>query len=170
MRRIAYISSLAAAFLGSFWLTLWYIDTNSSDSTDARPVIERLAERQVSSYGDLSRAASAVGLRHSKDMEGIVDSITRVNERDVMIVGWLADPEGAAAPMTIIVYVAGRVVARTQTKGERPDVTRAKNLGFGTEKDVAFQVNVSCHTGEQPVLVGLGTRNQYIPLVARPCP
>src|SRR5262245_1882414 len=98
MQRIAYFGSLAAVLVGSFFLTLWYIDSNSSDSKDTRPAIERLADSQVSTYRDLDRVARTVGLRLSKDMIGIVDATNRVNERDVMIVGWLADPEGDAVP------------------------------------------------------------------------
>jgi hypothetical protein len=171
MRRILYFGTLAAVLVGSFLLTLWYIDTTSSpDSTDTRPDRERLAERRVSDYDELAREAGAVGLRFSRRINGNIDAINRINERDVSITGWLADPEGDATPLDIIVFVAGRVAARTQTKGERPDVTRTLGLGFGAEKNVAFQVIFSCRAGDQPVVVGLGVGKRYFPLPSRRCP
>jgi len=171
MRRIVYFGTLAAVLVGSFLLTLWYIDTTSSPvSTDTRPDRERLAERRVSDYDELGSAAGSVGLRFSRRLQGNIEAINRINERDVSIAGWFADPEGDATPLDIIVFVGGRVAAKTQTKGERPDVTRTLGLGFGAEKNVAFQVNFSCRAGDQPVVVGLGTGKRYFPLVARRCP
>src|SRR2546423_851296 len=80
-----------------------------------------------------------------------------VNEREVMVGGWLADPEGDATPIQLVVFVAGAVAARTQTQGERPDVTREFSLYFGSEKNVAFQATFACRSGEQPVAVAVGS-------------
>ena len=63
----------------------------------------------------------------------------------------------------------GAVAAKTQTKGERPDVTEAVHLGFGAEKNISFSVSFRCRPGEQPVIVGIGTARQYIPLTSGPC-
>ena len=62
------------------------------------------------------------------------------------------------------------MVATTQTKGERPDVTQALHLGFGSEKNVVFSVKFSCRPGDQLVIVGIAKAKQYIPLKSGPCP
>jgi hypothetical protein len=101
---------------------------------------------------------------------GHIDALTRINERDVALAGWLADPEGDASPLQLIVFVSGSVAATTQTKGERPDVTKALVLAFGSEKNVAFGVSFPCAAGQQPVVVGVGMKRQYFPLTLPPCP
>jgi hypothetical protein len=173
MRRPVYIGVLLAVLLGSFFLTLWQMDDGSDDaldSTDARSASKRLASQRVTNYAELIGAAREARLNLSRQIIGIVDSISRINDREVTISGWLADPEGDATPLNVMVFVAGSVVATTQTKGERVDVTRAEGLSFGSEQNVAFQVRFSCPTGNQPVVVGLGVKRQYLPLKSPPCP
>lgn len=96
--------------------------------------------------------------------------MSRTNNLDVTMAGWLADLEGDGTPLDVVVFVAGVMVARTATKGERPDVTQAFGLGLGAEKNVYFQVSFRCGPGEPPVVAGLGRARQYLPLVSRPCP
>src|SRR5262249_62313913 len=103
-------------------------------------------------------------------MAGNIERISRTNEREVTIGGWLADPEGDATPQRLVVFVSGAVAAKGETKGERSDVTGAKGLAFGTEKNVGFTMNFACQAGSQPVVVGLGSRSQYFPLGSPPCP
>jgi hypothetical protein len=162
---------LVAVLVGSFVLTLWQIDTkiSSPDTTDSRSASERLANQHVPKYADLSQAMDAVGLKRSVQMNGNVDGIIRINDREVMITGWLADLDGDATPLNVVVFVSGPVAATTQTKGERSDVTRLMGLAFGAEKNVGFEVKVSCPIGNQPVVVGLGTNKRYFPLISPPC-
>jgi hypothetical protein len=54
-------------------------------------------------------------------MKGVVDAMTRVNDREARLNGWLADPDGDAAALTILVFVGGKNVERIQSWGERPD-------------------------------------------------
>ena len=103
-------------------------------------------------------------------MNGSVDGISRINDREVKISGWLADPDGDATPLSIMVFVSGPVAATTRTQGERPDVTHHMALSFGAEKNVAFEVSFGCPIGSQPVVVGLGTNKTYFPLPSPPCP
>jgi hypothetical protein len=140
------------------------------DPTDARSDSERLASQRVTDYSGLRGAASRAGLRFSLDMIGAIDGYSRLNEREVAISGWVADPEGDAAPIDVIIFVAGSVVVRMKTKGERPDVTGPRGLAFGTEKDVKFEVNFTCAPGQQPVVVALGMKRQYFPLPLPQCP
>jgi hypothetical protein len=170
MRRLLFIGTLAIVFSGSFLLTLWFADIGPSKSRDARPGSEQLADRKVSDYSELSSVASALGLTPSRRMQGALDGAARNSERDVSYWGWLADPDGDATPLKIVVFVAGRAVGTAQTKGERADLTRLMGLAFGAEKNVVFEVKFSCRAGEVPVMVGLGTSKQYFPLPARPCP
>jgi hypothetical protein len=71
---------------------------------------------------------------------------------------------------TLLVFIGGPMIAAAETKGERPDVTNAIHLGLGAEKNVAFSLNFKCRPGDQPVIVGLGEKNQYIPLQSKECP
>jgi hypothetical protein len=103
-----------AVFLGSFFVALWLLEDERdtlSGSTDTRSDSERLASEQVKDYSELRRAARKAGLKLSLNMVGTIDRYSRVNERDVAISGWLADPEGDANPLKIIVFVAGSVGA-----------------------------------------------------------
>jgi hypothetical protein len=172
VRRPIYIAALLVLF-GSFFLTLWLLDGGRDeplDSTNARSNIERLADQRVTNYAELIGAARETRLKLSMQMIGNIDAINRINDREVTIAGWLADPDGDATPLDVMVFVSGTVAATTQTKGEREDVTRAKGLEFGTGKNVVFQVNFSCPKGIQPVVVGLGMKRQYLPLKSPPCP
>jgi hypothetical protein len=168
MRRLIFVGILAVVLLGSFFLTLWLTDIRPLK--DTRSATEHLADRKVSDYSELSRVASDMGLMASQRLKGAVDGATRSSERDVRYWGWLADPNGDATPLNIVVFVAGRAVATAQTKGERADVTPLLGLAFGAEKNVAFEVNFSCRIREVPVVVGLGTGKQYFAFPARPCP
>jgi hypothetical protein len=86
------------------------------------------------------------------------------------MVGWLADREGDATPLNILVFIGGSIAATAQTKGERPDVTRGVGLGFGAETNVAFSFKFNCGSGVQPIVAGVGAKGQYIPLQSMKCP
>jgi hypothetical protein len=117
MRRTIYIICGAAVLFGSFFITLWLTEP------EAPP--QRLEDQRISNYSDLSKVAQNVGLRPSEQLQGVVDAISRINEREVKIVGWLADPQGNSTPLDLLVLMDGPMVAAGQTKGERPDVTNA---------------------------------------------
>jgi hypothetical protein len=162
MSRTIYIICGAAVLFGSFFITLWLTEPES------RP--ERLEDQRISNYSDLSNAAQNVGLRLSVQMQGVVDAISRINEREVKIVGWLADPQGNSTPLELFVFIDGSMAAATQTKGERPDVANAINLSHGAEKNIAFALTFNCRPGGRPVFVGVEGRKQYIPLQSKECP
>jgi hypothetical protein len=172
MRRLLYLGLLGAVLIGSFFLTLWQIDSEKeqSDRRNARATAGQLEGKTVLNYSSLEQVARGGGLRRGQQMSGSIDALTRLNERDVAIAGWLADLNGDATPLELVIFVSGSVAAKIQTKGERPDVTRALNLAFGAEKNVSFQGTFQCPAGGEPVVVGLGARQQYFPLPAKPCP
>ena len=174
MKRIIYIIGGAAVLFGSFFITLWLtepeIAVTPQTAADGRSDTDRLAAQRISNYSDLPKAAQSVGLRFSARMKGFIDGISRINEREVNMAGWLADPEGNSTPLNLLVFIDGPMVAAAKTKGERPDVTNAIHLGFGAEKNVAFSLNFNCRPGDQPVVVGVGERNQYFDLQSKKCP
>jgi hypothetical protein len=172
MRRFLYPGLLAAVLLGSFFFALWQIDKEKeqSDRRNARASPTQLEGKTVLDYSSLDRVAQDAGLRRGQQMSGNIEALTRLNERDVAIAGWLADVNGDATPLELVIFVSGSVAAKIQTKGERPDVTRALNLAFVAEKNVSFGATFQCPAGSVPVFVGLGARQQYFPLPARPCP
>ena len=171
-RRLALFVGCLAVMLGSFFLTLRFLEKRNrpQEEIDARAASERLAGRRIANNAELTAIASEIGLNFSPRMLGHTDALGRVNEREVMIGGWLADPEGDATPIQLVVFVAGAVAARTQTQGERTDVTREFNLYFGSEKNVAFQATFACRAGEQPVAVAVGSGGQYFSLETPRCP
>jgi hypothetical protein len=88
----------------------------------------------------------------------------------VELAGWAADRQGDSTPLEVLIFVAGRLVATTYTKGERADVTAATRLGVGARSNVALTVNFTCRTGDQPIVVVLGKEKQYMPLQSARCP
>jgi hypothetical protein len=56
-------------------------------------------------------AAQNVGLRLSEHMKGVIDLISRINEREVNMTGWLADPNGNSTPLKLLVFIDGPMVA-----------------------------------------------------------
>ena len=170
LRNMTYVAVGAVVLLGSFFITLWLTEPNNPKAVDNRSDTERLAAQRVSSYPELDDAAASAGLRLSMQLRGNIDGINRINEHEVNIAGWLAYPEGNETPLHILVFIGGSMVATAQTKGERPDVTSATGLGFGAEKNVAFALQFNCGPGVQPVVVGIGEKEQYIPLQSKKCP
>jgi hypothetical protein len=172
LRYLRFSAALAAAAIGAFVVTLWATQPRSPPASagDARSDGEKLASYRISSTTDLIEAVVAAGLATSPQMRANIDGITRVSESDVSIKGWLADVEGDATPLVVLVYVGGKLATRVQTHGERPDVTRALGLAFGTEKNVGFQASFGCRPGEQPIVIGLGADRRYIRIAAPRCP
>jgi hypothetical protein len=171
MRKAGVIGILLVVFLGSFFATLWFTGTGPPPSTtDPRSFAEQLASRSIFSRSDLIEAAVAIGLHSSPRMKGSGDSITRINDREVTIKGWLADPDGDATALNVLVFVAGKYMATTQTRGERPDVTKLLGLAFGAERNVAFEVSFACRTDDKPIIVSLGLDKQYLYLSSPQCP
>lgn len=172
MRRGAFLGGLAAVLICSFLFTLWITAPETVPDaavTDNRPPAVRLASRRVSSVVDLIDAARAVGVTFSPRMKGNINSIRRLSDRDVSIEGWLADLDGDATPITILVFQSGSVTF-AQTKGERQDVTASIGLGLGAEKNVSFQATFNCKVGERPLVIGLGKDRRYTRLTAPKCP
>ena len=172
MRRITRLLTLAAVAIGSFWLTLWMTAPRPTPSgaDDFRSDAERLASYSISGTTDLVEAVISLGFSRSPQMAANIDGMSRINDREVAVNGWLADPGGDATPLKLLVFVAGKLAAATETQGERPDVARAHALTQGAEKNVSFQTNFGCSPGQQPVIVGLGLGKQYIRVKSPPCP
>ena len=172
MRPVTYIGLLVAVLVGSFRMTLWQIDTKPSSpgATDGRSDSDRLAGLQLSNYGDLTRLTDALGLKRSSQMKGNIDAISRTNDREVMISGWLADPEGDATPLSVVVFVSGSIAATTQTKGERPDVTHLLGLSFGSEKNVRFRSPFQLFERQSAGCRRIRKNKIYLPLISPSCP
>lgn len=164
---------------GSFFTTLWLTEPAPNNGTaetnliSSGPAIDRLASLPVSNLRDLGQLAERAGLQPARSMRGNIDAVARANDRDVTVSGWLVDRNGDATPSTVMIFVGGKSVAIVKTKAERADVTTALALGFGAEKNVTFQASFACRSGEQPIIVGIGLRSQYLPITdgkSGPCP
>jgi hypothetical protein len=163
VQRRAIIGFLTAAVVGNLvlWLTQPRTTSARPDPADHRPIAERLASQKVSSRADLPLAAAAAGLTLSRRTMGRVEKLSRVDASQVTMSGWFADRYGDATPLTVVVFVAGAMVGMTRTEGERPQVARMVGLGSGAEKDIGFRLSFACQAGEQPIIVGLGPKEEY---------
>jgi hypothetical protein len=171
MRKVALIVMSIGVCLASFFATLWLTDRGrSTDPSKSGSAARELASRTISNRFDLIEAAVGERLHKSAALTGHVDSFTRANDREVKIAGWLADRGGDETGITVLVFVAGRNVAMTQTRGERPDVTKALDLVHGAERNVAFEATFDCRSGDQPMIVALGLNRQYAQLPSPQCP
>ena len=126
----------SAALFGSFFFTLWLTEP-------PKPWVDRsdrakLLAQKIGSAQDINRAAENAGFRLSGDLRGSIDSIKRNNAGDVTMVGWLADKEGYAIPLEVVVFTRDGKTASIRTAGERADVTRQLNLGFGAKRTFPF--------------------------------
>jgi hypothetical protein len=170
LRGLIYFVFLSAVFFGSLFITLRLTEPDVPSTTDNRSDAERLAGYPISDSSDLAKSAQNANLILSRRLSGWVDAIRRIDEREVELSGWAADRAGDSTPLEVLIFVAGRLVATTQTKGERPDVTAAIHLGFGARSNVGLAANFTCRTGDQPIVVVLGKEKQYVPLQSAPCP
>ena len=164
VQRRAIIGFLTAAVVGNLvlWLTQPRTTSARPDPADHRPIAERLASQKVSSRADLPLAAATAGLTLSRRTMGRVEQLSRVDASHVTMSGWFADRYGDATPLTVMVFVAGPMAGMTRTEGERPEVARMVGLGFGAEKDIGFRLSFPCQAGEQPIVVGLGPKEEYV--------
>lgn len=170
LRGATYLVLLSAVFFGSLFITLWLTEPDLPSTADNRSDAERLAGYPISSSADLAKSAQNANLILSRRLLGNVDSIRRMDEREVELSGWAADRQGDSTPLEVLIFVAGRLVATTHTKGERADVTAAIHLGFSARSNVALTANFTCRAGDQPIVVVLGKEKQYVPLQSAPCP
>src|SRR5262245_41730724 len=113
MRRVLFIGLGMAALLMSFFVTLRLIepDSRSRSADNTPPDIVTLAAQRVLGYSDVEAAARQAGLTPSSRMRGVVGFISRVNEGEVAVNGWLADPENDGTPLKIVVFLGGSVAA-----------------------------------------------------------
>jgi hypothetical protein len=165
--RLIQILGAALIVIGTFFTTLWFTEpapinaAREPDRESSRTEIDKLAEMHVSTWEELRNSAADAGLVPARSMVGVVDELARANDRDVTATGWLADPRGDGAPLTVIAFVGSKSVAIGKTVSERSDVTAALRLPEGVEKNVAFSLTFSCQTGHLPIIVGVGPGRQY---------
>ena len=149
-----------AVLCGSFFITLRLIEP------EAPP--QRLEDQRISHYNDLPTAAQNAGLRYSEQMKWAIDEFSRINEREVKVRGWVADPLGDSTPSKVFVFLNGSMVASGQTSGERPDLMRSLHLSH--DENLVFSLAFNCRPGDKPVVLGVGGRKQYALLKTKECP
>jgi hypothetical protein len=143
--RLRVIIGGAVVLCGSFFTTLWLTEP------EAPP--QRLEDQRISYYSDLPTASHKAGLHYSKEMQGNVDGFSRINEGEVKIDGWVADPPlGDSTPSKVLVFLNGSMVASGQTSG------------------LYFSLAFNCRPGDRPVVLGVGGRKQYVLLQTKECP
>jgi hypothetical protein len=170
-RRLRTLLLPISLLLLSFLFTLWLTKPNPlPQSINTSQLLESVARWKVPTEALLTQAAQEAGLHLSKNMVGSVDALRRVSDTEVAMAGWAADIEGNETPLHVIVFVRGDLVAKVQTKGEFPPATALYGLAFGSEKNVLFQANFPCRPNEQPLVIAVGTKQNYHPLKSQQCP
>ena len=156
MRLVVRIIGGVVVLCCSFFATLWL--------TEPEAAPQRLEDQRISHYNDLPTAAQNAGLRYSEQMKWAIGEFSRINEREVKVGGWVADPLGDSTKM--FVFLNGSMVASVQTSGERPEVTQTLHLSHGG----VFSSIFNCRPGDKPVVLGVGGRKQYVLLTTKTCP
>ena len=87
--RVIYVAGGAVVLFGSFFITLWLTEPDVPKAVDNRSDTERLAAQHVSTYPELENAAANAELRFSRQLQGVVDGVNRVNEHEVNMGGGL---------------------------------------------------------------------------------
>jgi len=160
MRLVACIIGGAAVLCVSFFSTLWL--------TEPEAAPQRLEDQRISYYSDLPTASHNAGLRYSEQMKGSVNGFSRINEREVKVGGWVADPLGDSTPLKVFVFLNGSLVASGQTGGEHPELMNALHLSHS--ENLVFSLAFNCRPGDKPVVLGVGGRKQYVLLQTKECP
>ena len=101
-------------------------------------------------------------------MKGSVNGFSRINEREVKVGGWVADPLGDSTPLKVFVFLNGSLVASGQTGGEHPELMNALHLSHS--ENLVFSLAFNCRPGDKPVVLGVGGRKQYVLLQTKECP
>jgi hypothetical protein len=163
------------ALVGSFLLTMWL--TAPAPPQQAEPgnlAAATLAGYLVPNEAILTAAAKSVGLQRSDQLKGYIDEIARTNKEQVRIRGWVADPVGQGAPITVLVFADGRNTLGMDSKGARSDVAQALKLPHAAAANLAFAGEFFCNSGETLFIVAVTQNNSYAPLyqLGRPliCP
>jgi len=152
----------AGVLIGSFLLTLWITAPATPPDIKSEPLTvnaEIFATYLVPDEDMLPAAASAAGLQHSAKLKGFIDSVTRLNNDQVKILGWAFDELGEGDPITILVFAQGKNVFQTQTKGTRLDVAGAWKLSSAAAANVAFAGLLRCLPRQQLLVVAVTQAN-----------
>src|SRR5436309_12263802 len=81
-RRLVLLAACLVVTLGSFFLTLRFVDFRTPPGAvllDGRPASERLAAQRVASSAELPALASQIRLKFAREMHGNVDSLRRTS-------------------------------------------------------------------------------------------
>jgi hypothetical protein len=106
-----------------------------------------------------------------RDVGAFSAVLPRVLAGNYSVLCKLHSKKGTECPAAwVLVFVSGKNMAVTQTRGERPDVTKTLGLAFGAERNVGFEVSFGIRTGDHPIVVSLGSDKQYLSLSSAQCP
>jgi hypothetical protein len=134
LRRTAYIVLLLAVPFGSFFITLWLTEPQVPNAPDNGSPSEVLAANPISRSSDLAKPSHEAGLIASQQLSGHVDTIRRIDEQKVDMIGWAADGGGTAlanAP------TPGR--AEIQVRGDAPTPVLAEIQVSGSPESVTVE-------------------------------
>jgi len=169
-RWLLYIGVVLAAFAIVYSLT--EPDSSSQPTVefkDIKTLTAALNDRRAGSRAALQSAAEQSGLRVTPYIKGFVEEVRRT-EGDVQLSGWLVDSEGDGRPIHLFIFTGGKLVAQSQTKGERDDITKSLNLSFEERANVKFSVRVKCASGDIPQILAVTYDGFYSIRSAERCP
>ncbi len=164
-----------AVLIASFSMTLWLtapedMPANSAPSLPATP-LAIFTSFEVSDRAQLAAAAKSARLAPSDSVRSLLEELSARGKGQVMIRGWAIDSSGQGDRISIVVFVQGKLVFETETKGARADVAAQLKLSEAEGAHAQFEGIFSCAPGQPLLIVAVGAQNSYAQIAGPPvCP
>lgn len=139
----------------------------------ARPptaAMKALASATVSDLKTLMAAVKAAGLRGTPDVKGAIDTMTRVDNTQIILKGWTAEIGGSNEPLTVMAFVDGRNSLMVETSGGRRQIASALGLSDAAAADISFEGRLKCGKGQKLIVVAVARNDVYGQFGSRTCP
>jgi hypothetical protein len=150
----------------SFWITL-----QSLDYWDGK---DPFANVDVTTAAAFERTAPSVGFTKSNNIASFVEIARRRPTGELEIVGWAFDREDTGNPVSIYIFMSGRLVLRAEANGPRNDVAAAvtPRLSPVVATNVSVvgtsTIKISCAVDKGAVAVAINRNKEFSVEVTSP--
>ena len=166
-RRWLLLVACGLSLVISFFTTLHLIEPH----LPATAAVVALMQTQISGTHSLLTAIRAAGLAGSPNVKGTIDEVKRLDSNQVAITGWAAEIGNSGTPLTVLVFVDGKVALAMRTSGRHRDVVSVLGASDAPEAaNVSFQGTAPCAHGQKLIVIAVTDGNSYGHFGARDCP
>jgi hypothetical protein len=143
----------------SFWITLQAMEYWDGE--------DPFAHVDVTTAAAFERTAPSAGLTKSNTIASFIEIARRRPTGELEIVGWAFDREETGNPVSIYIFMSGRLVLRAEAKGPRNDVAAAfaPRLSPVVATNVSVvgtsTIKVSCDVDNGAVVISINRNKQY---------